>query len=76
MTYSLANEPWLKYTLAAVADKGLKPGQWTSSRLLDEVLYVESARCGVAAWRPGRMCALRSSTARDNSGGDAVTAPR
>lgn len=42
--YSLSNEPWLKYTLATVADKGLKPSQLTSARLIDHVLYVETAR--------------------------------
>ena len=43
MQYNLCNEPWLKYTLSAVADRGLKSSQWTSSRLLDEVLLVETA---------------------------------
>lgn len=41
--FNLCNEPWLKYTLAAVADKGLKASQLTSSRLLDQVLFVETA---------------------------------
>ena len=41
--YNLCNEPWLKYTLSAIADRGLKRSQWTSSRLLDEVLLLETA---------------------------------
>ena len=43
MQYNLCNEPWLKYTLSAIADRGLKRSQWTSSRLLDEVLLLETA---------------------------------
>ncbi|KAL6765788.1 hypothetical protein V8C86DRAFT_2449554 [Haematococcus lacustris] len=41
--YNLCNEPWLKYTLAAVADKGLKPAQWTSARLVDHVMMLETS---------------------------------
>ena len=42
--FNLCNEPWLKYTLTAVADKGLKPSQWTSARMHDEVLFLETQR--------------------------------
>lgn len=49
--YNLCNEPWLKYTLAAVADKGFKRSQWTSARLVNEVLYLETARWGRQAGR-------------------------
>lgn len=42
--YNLSQEPWLKYTLATVADKGLKSGQLTSARLMDNVLFLETAR--------------------------------
>ena len=44
--YSLANEPWLKYSMAAVADRGLRPSAWTSARLArgGEVLYMETNR--------------------------------
>lgn len=41
--YNLVNEPWPKYTLMAVADRGLKPHEWTSARLQTAVLYMESA---------------------------------
>ena len=34
--YNLCNEPWLKYSMAAVADRGLRPAQWTSARLHSE----------------------------------------
>jgi hypothetical protein len=49
------NEPWLKYSMAAVADRGLKPNQWTSARLHNDVLYLETQRCarafGGRAWQ-------------------------
>lgn len=51
--FNLCNEPWLRYTLAAISDKGLKPSQWTAARLHDEVLFLETARCaaaGTCAW--------------------------
>jgi hypothetical protein len=41
--YNLCNEPWLKYTLGALADRGLKPGQWTSARLREETLFLETS---------------------------------
>ena len=44
ITYNLCNEPWLKYSMAVVADRGLRPSQWTSARLYSEVMYVETAR--------------------------------
>jgi hypothetical protein len=40
--YSLSNEPWLKYSLAAVADRGLQRSAWTSARLRRDVLFLES----------------------------------
>lgn len=42
--YSLSNEPWMKYNMAAVADRGLKPSQWTSARLASQVLLLETLR--------------------------------
>lgn len=42
MQYNLCNEPWLKYTMTAVSDRGLKPSQWTAARLHSEVLYLET----------------------------------
>jgi hypothetical protein len=44
VVYSLSNEPWLKYSPAAVADRGLAPKNWTSARLRSEVLFFETAR--------------------------------
>ena len=40
--FNLVNEPWLKYNMAAVADKGLKPHEWTSAKLHSHVMYLES----------------------------------
>ncbi|KAJ0266118.1 hypothetical protein HA466_0001680 [Hirschfeldia incana] len=41
--YNLCNEPWIKYSISVVADKGLKKPLFTSARLKKgEVLYLES----------------------------------
>ncbi|XP_057491869.1 uncharacterized protein LOC130777489 [Actinidia eriantha] len=41
--YNLCNEPWIKYSLSIVADKGLKKPLYTSARLKKgEVLYLET----------------------------------
>ncbi|PNW85357.1 hypothetical protein CHLRE_03g182600v5 [Chlamydomonas reinhardtii] len=40
--FNLCNEPWLKYTLSAIADKGMKHSGWTSARLRSEVLFLET----------------------------------
>ncbi|XP_020105690.1 zinc finger CCCH domain-containing protein 13-like isoform X3 [Ananas comosus] len=41
--YNLCNEPWLKYCISIVADKGLKKPLYTSARLKKgEVLYLET----------------------------------
>eukprot|EP01018_Ginkgo_biloba_P023775 Gb_35031 [translate_table: standard] len=41
--YNLCNEPWMKYSISIVADRGLKKSQYTSARLKKgEVLYVET----------------------------------
>ncbi|PNY16404.1 zinc finger CCCH domain-containing protein 13-like [Trifolium pratense] len=41
--YNLCNEPWIKYSISIVADKGLKKPQYTSARLKKgEVLYLET----------------------------------
>ena len=45
--FSLTNEPWLKYNMAAVADKGLRPHEWTSAKLHCQVMYLESHRCAL-----------------------------
>lgn len=42
--FNLCNEPWRKYCLDTIADRGLKQWQWTSARLHSEVLYMESSR--------------------------------
>ncbi|XP_047315212.1 uncharacterized protein LOC124919098 [Impatiens glandulifera] len=41
--YNLCNEPWIKYSISVVADKGLKKVLYTSARLKKgEVLYLET----------------------------------
>ena len=42
LQYCLANEPWLKYSVGAVADRGLKRAAWTSTRLAGQVLLLET----------------------------------
>ncbi|KAL3141991.1 hypothetical protein ABBQ32_004635 [Trebouxia sp. C0010 RCD-2024] len=44
LIYNLCNEPWPKYNMAAVADRGLKPSQWTSARFQTQVLLMETGR--------------------------------
>ncbi|CAL0299946.1 unnamed protein product [Lupinus luteus] len=44
--YNLCNEPWIKYSISVVADKGLKKPLYTSARLKKgEVLYLETHVC-------------------------------
>ncbi|KAK7268995.1 hypothetical protein RIF29_21709 [Crotalaria pallida] len=44
--YNLCNEPWIKYSISVVADKGLKKPLYTSARLKKgEVLYLETHLC-------------------------------
>lgn len=42
LQYNLCNEPWLKYSMNAVADRGLNMSQLTSARLRKEVLFLET----------------------------------
>ena len=57
MQYNLCNEPWLKYSMQVIADRGLKPSQLTSARLHEEVLYLETTRYA----RSPVLCILPSS---------------
>ncbi|XP_058773511.1 uncharacterized protein LOC131647658 [Vicia villosa] len=44
--YNFCNEPWIKYSIGIVADKGLKKALYTSARLKKgEVLYLETHSC-------------------------------
>uniref|UniRef100_A0A6N2M3U4 Uncharacterized protein n=1 Tax=Salix viminalis TaxID=40686 RepID=A0A6N2M3U4_SALVM len=44
--YNLCNEPWIKYSISIVSDKGLKKPLYTSARLKKgEVLYLETHSC-------------------------------
>lgn len=40
--YNLCNEPWMKYSIALVADQGFKRSLWTCARLRRDVLYLET----------------------------------
>jgi len=42
--YNLCNEPWSKYSMQGIADRGLKPSQLTSARFFSEVLFLETDR--------------------------------
>lgn len=42
--FNLSNEVSMKYSMFAVADRGLHPWQWTSARLHNEVMYLEDAK--------------------------------
>uniref|UniRef100_A0A251VNE4 Uncharacterized protein n=1 Tax=Helianthus annuus TaxID=4232 RepID=A0A251VNE4_HELAN len=43
LQYNLCNEPWIKYSISAIADKGPKKPLFTSARLKKgEVLYLKS----------------------------------
>lgn len=53
IVYSLANEPWLKYGYACIADCGFTGQQYTASRLSREVLYLETEGCGSVASKAG-----------------------
>ena len=64
MQFNLCMEPWLKYAMHLVADQGLQRSQWTSARLLGEVLYVETNRgCVLRGWPPGLLLACACITA-------------
>lgn len=49
MQFNMSNEPWSKYSMQGVADRGLQPSQLTSARLHKEVLFFETMRCEMAA---------------------------
>jgi len=42
LQYSLSGEPWLKYSAAAAADRGLARSAWTAARLESAVLLLET----------------------------------
>jgi len=59
LQYNLCNEPWMRYGVGVVADRGLKHSQWTSARLMKEVLYLETKT-------------MRYELSRDEEGSSAV----
>ncbi len=56
VVYNITNEPWPKYNMAAIADRGLKPSQWTSARFQTQVLLVETARYTCSSSCPRGDC--------------------
>ena len=42
VVFSLSNDPWVKYSLQAVCDQGLKPHDRTSAKLKSHVLFMET----------------------------------
>lgn len=42
VTFNVANDPILRYSLTAICDRGMDEKFWTSTRLKREVLYLES----------------------------------
>lgn len=45
VVYNLANEPWLKYSWALVADRGFTPQRCTALKLESRVLFLETEQC-------------------------------
>jgi len=56
VVYNITNEPWPKYNMSAIADRGLKPSQWTSARFQTQVLLVETARYTCSSSCPRGDC--------------------
>ena len=42
VAFNLCNEPWLKYSLHEVADRGLGTRELTSAKLMEQVLFLET----------------------------------
>ena len=42
--FNLSNEICMKYSIFTVADRGLRPWQWTSARLQKDVMYLETKK--------------------------------
>ena len=59
MQYNLCNEPRIKYSMAAVADRGLKPSQWTSARTANRGARAGDAPHALRA-QPQRAAARRA----------------
>ncbi|GLU05013.1 hypothetical protein SLE2022_221380 [Rubroshorea leprosula] len=63
--YNLCNEPWIKYSISIVADKGLKKPLYTSARLKKgEVLYLETHSCRYELCFTGEKLVKTSTTSQ------------
>ena len=53
LVFNLCNEPWLKYGLNDVADRGMGNGELTSAKLMSHCLFLEtnSRRYELTWWR-------------------------
>ncbi len=68
--FNLCNEPWLKYTLSAIADRGMKHAGWTSARLRAEVLFLETNRWGKC--EGGGALGVKSASAEEGREGRGI----
>ena len=55
IVFNLVHEPWVKYTLGAIADRGLRRHEWTSALMIGTTLYLESHRLVDVGWRVGTV---------------------
>lgn len=53
IVFNLVHEPWVKYTLGAIADRGLRRHEWTSALMIGTTLYLESHRLVIVVERGG-----------------------
>ncbi|KAF5751751.1 zinc finger CCCH domain-containing protein 13 isoform X1 [Tripterygium wilfordii] len=73
--YNLCNEPWIKYSISVVADKGLKKPLYTSARLKKgEVLYLETHSCRYELCFTGEKM-VKSALASQNHEGETEKPP-
>ncbi|XP_038706491.1 uncharacterized protein LOC120002019 isoform X3 [Tripterygium wilfordii] len=73
--YNLCNEPWIKYSISVVADKGLKKPLYTSARLKKgEVLYLETHSCRYELCFTGEKM-VKSAPASQNHEGETEKPP-
>ncbi|KAM7257892.1 hypothetical protein ACFE04_013633 [Oxalis oulophora] len=67
--YNLCNEPWTKYSISIVADKGLKKPLYTCARLKKgEVLYLETRSCRYELCFAGEKMAKATVASQLNEG--------
>ena len=76
--FNLSNEVCMKYSIFTVADRGLRPWQWTSSRLQGEVMYLETRKSAalhlhnLCTLMHHRVCRERYEVSRQNGKSNAI----